>query len=137
MKILNLIAILVCLQLVACQSPDSNNSKSETTDIPKVSSIYERLEPQEFQTKLSAEKKPQLIDVRTPEEYAQGNIEGSLNLNFYDTDFDKKLAQLDKTKTIFVYCKSGGRSKKTAEKLKQMGFNEIYELKTGYMGWER
>jgi len=137
MKVFNLITLLACLQLVACQSPGSNNSKATTTDTQKtVSSIYERLDVQQFQTKLTAEKKPQLIDVRTPEEYAQGNIKGSVNLNFYDADFDKNLSQLDKTKAVFVYCQSGKRSRKTAEKLQQMGFKEIYELKTGYMGWE-
>jgi rhodanese-related sulfurtransferase len=89
----------------------------------------------EFKAKLAAETNPQLIDVRTPEEFNQGNIEGALNLNFYASDFDAKLNALDKSKPVFLYCQSGIRSAKSYKLLKHKGFKEVYDLEKGYDAW--
>ena len=91
----------------------------------------------DFQTKLTATANPQLIDVRTPEEYGQGSIPGALNYNIQGDDFMQNISKLDKNQPVFVYCQAGGRSKKSAKKMKSMGFKEIYELAPGYSGWEQ
>ena len=76
-----------------------------------------------------------LIDVRTPEEFADGHIEGATNINYHDDNFLDQIAQLDKDATVFVYCQAGGRSKKASNLFKESGFKEIYDLKEGYGGW--
>ncbi|WP_258105217.1 rhodanese-like domain-containing protein [Marinoscillum sp. MHG1-6] len=84
---------------------------------------------------LLQEEEVQLLDVRTPEEVAFGVIEGALVIDFYDPEFDSKLEELNKDQPIAVYCAAGGRSAKTANKLKETGFNVIYDLKGGMRGW--
>ncbi|WP_338812091.1 rhodanese-like domain-containing protein [Bernardetia sp. Wsw4-3y2] len=76
-----------------------------------------------------------LIDVRTPQEYEQGNISKAKNINFNDTSFGEELNKLEKNKPLFIYCKSGGRSAKAVEKAKEMGFEHIIELDGGIESW--
>lgn len=75
------------------------------------------------------------LDVRTAEEYADGHIEGTLNIDVLKSDFEKNaLATLPKDKTIAVNCRSGKRSKNAARILVKIGF-KVIELDSGYNGW--
>lgn len=76
-----------------------------------------------------------LLDVRTPKEYSNGHLISAVNINYYGDNFDKKIDKLDKSKPIVVYCKSGGRSSKSALKLVEKGFEQIYNLKDGFDQW--
>lgn len=138
MKLTQVIFMMGILALFAssCDTEKGQNKTSTNTEVAK-DVIYERLNVPDFQTKLAATKKPQLVDVRTPEEFADGNIDGAVNINIKADDFLQKINNLDKTQPVFVYCQAGGRSKKCAEKMKSLGFSEIYELKPGYSGWEQ
>ena len=93
------------------------------------------LPPVEFQQKVSEVGTTQLVDVRTPEEFNAGHIEGAKNFNIDDAAFESQVATLDKTKPVLVYCKAGGRSSTAAKKLKELGFQEVYELDGGMMSW--
>lgn len=73
-----------------------------------------------------------LLDVRTPKEYNAAHIDGALNLNYYEKNFKEELAQLDTTKTVFVYCHSGGRSFRAGKVLASLGFKKVYDLKGGF-----
>ncbi len=77
-----------------------------------------------------------LIDVRTPEEYAQGHIEGAVNIDFRDEDFKKLVSQVDKSKPVAVYCGRGGRSGKCSAYMKKAGFTKIYDLDGGITEWK-
>lgn len=88
-----------------------------------------------FAEKLKTLPQAQLIDVRTPEEYASQHIEHAQNVDWNGSDFDAKALKLDKSKPVFVYCTVGGRSKKASEKLQELGFKEIYNLDGGIMKW--
>jgi len=97
-----------------------------------------KLAPEEFDTKLSALNNEQLVDVRTPLEYNSGHLAKAININSQDEDFNEQLSKLDKTKPTFVYCAAGvegGRSNTAAKMLKELGFEEIYELKGGITNW--
>ena len=78
----------------------------------------------------------QLVDVRTPQEYAEGHIDGALNINVQSDDF-KELAQreLSKDSTVLVYCRSGRRSLDAAEMLTRLGYN-VVNLKGGIIEWK-
>jgi rhodanese-related sulfurtransferase len=73
-----------------------------------------------------------LIDVRTPEEYSLGHLDQAININWYDIDFKDKIGELDQSKTIYLYCKAGGRSAKAAAVLRELGFEEVVNLEGGY-----
>ncbi|MGX1927794.1 rhodanese-like domain-containing protein [Flagellimonas sp. 2504JD4-2] len=79
----------------------------------------------------------QLLDVRRPGEYDQGHIQGAININVLDSvGFKKGVASMDREKPIYIYCQAGKRSKKASEKLKEMGFQTIYDFSAGYGSWE-
>ena len=78
-----------------------------------------------------------LIDVRTPEEFQQGHLEGATLINFYDANFQEELKKLDSTKKYVVYCRSGGRSSKSVKAMKKMGFNDVYNMSGGVLAWQR
>ncbi|MEZ0540936.1 rhodanese-like domain-containing protein [Fibrella arboris] len=88
-----------------------------------------------FASLLNQRKQAQLIDVRTPAEYADGHLPNAVNINSQRDDFRQALAELDKSKPVFVYCLSGGRSKGAAEKLRELGYPTVYELQGGYLKW--
>lgn len=77
----------------------------------------------------------QLVDVRTPDEYAAGNIPGSVNIDVLTGKFGETAsALLDRAYTVAVYCRSGNRSKNAAQVLSMMGYN-VVELNGGYNEW--
>jgi thioredoxin len=88
-----------------------------------------------FAEKLKTNENPQLLDVRTPEEYSVEHIGNAKNVNWNGDDFVAKVNSYDKSKPIFVYCKVGGRSAQAANKLAELGFKEIYNLNGGIMKW--
>lgn len=88
-----------------------------------------------FNHKLTATPQSQLLDVRTPGEYAQGHLAQSHNFDIKDPVFVQKLATLDKDKPVFVYCLSGGRSGQAAKLLVQNGFKEVYDMQGGFLKW--
>jgi rhodanese-related sulfurtransferase len=78
----------------------------------------------------------QIIDVRTPEEFADGHIEGAVNYNVEGADFASQIAGLDPAGTYAVYCRSGNRSQAAVAAMAQAGIPGIYELETGIVGWQ-
>lgn len=72
-----------------------------------------------------------LIDVRTPEEFSGGHIEGAINLDVGSTSFVSNIYSLDKSKTYFVYCRSGSRSAAAASMMRNEGLNNVFELQGG------
>ena len=97
-------------------------------------SSFQDINSDELETFID-KKYVKLIDVRTPNEYNTGHIKTAINIDYYDEDFDSKINKLDKSKPIVFYCKSGGRSSKSASKLIQNGFKEIYNLEGGIDKW--
>lgn len=119
---LNFISLLLLSFLfISCQGQTSNS----------VNTIDAKL----FAEKLKTNENPQLLDVRTPEEYNVEHIGNAKNVNWNGDDFVTKVNSYDKSKPIFVYCKVGGRSAQAANKLAELGFKEIYNLNGGIMKW--
>ncbi len=88
-----------------------------------------------FSDKLKQSPTATLIDVRTPEEFSQGHIQNAVNYDWNGNQFEQQVAPLDKSKPLYVYCLSGGRSSAAASKLRSDGFKEVYELEGGMMKW--
>lgn len=95
--------------------------------------VYQRVDNETFKAKLS-DPNVVLLDVRTPGETDRGVIDGAMLIDYRSSDFKEKISALDKDKTYLVYCQSGGRSAKACNMMQEMGFKELYELKTGYGG---
>ena len=128
--------ILFCLLgfFAACQQSQSKEAGAqEQTEAP---TVLEVLSVADFSVKIKDTPNAQLIDVRTPQEYADGHIDGSTNINVNDDSFDASIQQaLKKDQPVLVYCQAGSRSARAAKRLKEMGFKEVYDLEGGYGAW--
>lgn len=89
----------------------------------------------DFNSKILAIPEAPILDVRTPEEFEKGHIAKALNYDWNGNRFESQIENLDKTKPVFVYCLSGGRSSSAAKKMRSLGFNTVYELDGGIMKW--
>lgn len=89
----------------------------------------------EFNEKLIQTSNAQLIDVRTPGEYAGGHLKNAINFDWNGNNFEAQIKKLDKQKPVFVYCLSGGRSASAASNLRNAGFKTVYEMNGGMMKW--
>ena len=107
MKFPKILLLIVSVVFISC-----NDKKSST---------FESLHPKEFEEKIKTTDHPQILDVRTPDEFESEHIDNAKNVNWNSDDFEAKAASYDKSKPVFVYCLSGGRSKKAAAKLKELG----------------
>lgn len=98
---------------------------------PKITVIT----PEEMQFFLESDN-VQLIDVRKQEEFDKGHIEGAQNIDFFSPTFFDDISKLDKEKPVYLYCHSGKRSAKCAEKMIEIGFVKIYDLEGGLSKWK-
>ena len=72
-----------------------------------------------------------IIDVRSPQEYREGHIDGAISIPEYEIRKEAENRLVDKENNIVVYCSSGGRSKKTQKLLKKLGYSHVYNLYNG------
>jgi rhodanese-related sulfurtransferase len=84
---------------------------------------------------LAAGEKVTVLDVRTPEEFADGHLKDAVNVNFNGGDFEARIAKLDPEKPYLVHCAVGGRSGKSMALFKKLKFTKVYHLVDGYNGW--
>lgn len=78
----------------------------------------------------------QLVDVRTPKEFAKGSLENAINIDINVDGFSERAVQtLSKDRPVAVFCHSGERSRIAADILSDMGF-EVFNLTEGLIGWE-
>jgi thioredoxin len=123
MKFRSLFFILFAsITILSCNGQTSKNIKD--------------IDPKAFSEKIIATPNAQIIDVRTPQEFAAGHIDNALNINWLGDDFVVNAEKLDKTKPVFVYCKTSNRSPQAAAKLEELGFKTIYNLQGGLLKWD-
>ena len=96
---------------------------------------YQNLDPQAFKKGFESEEGAVVIDVRTPAELAEGQIDGHIMINVMDPSFPQKIAELDKTKPYYIYCRSGNRSGQVCNYMSGLGFEKLYNLSGGIMAW--
>ncbi len=121
-KLLSLLIIISSISVAACQQKTDKSDKVVLT-------------PSEFETKVSETKESIVLDVCTPGEFERQHIANALNINYNGRDFETHLSQLDKDKPYFVYCWAGTRSANAAKLMREMGFEQVYELKGGIANW--
>ncbi len=122
MKFRHLFFFFIFFAITSCNGQPSKNSKSIT--------------PEAFAKKINETPNAQILDVRTPEEYVSEHIDNAKNINWLGDNFTADATKYDKSTPVFVYCKSGVRSAKAAEKLQELGFKTIYQLEGGLLKWD-
>lgn len=77
-----------------------------------------------------------ILDIRTPEEYESGHIEGALNIDYYNENFKSELEKLDPEKQYLVYCRSGSRSGNSMQLFEIAGLKKVYNMRGGINSWK-
>ena len=121
MKFRSLLLLFISVSIVSCNGQSSKNIQT--------------IAPEAFAKKINETPQAQILDVRTPEEFASEHIDNAINVNWLGDNFVVDAGKFDKSKPVFVYCKIGGRSSKAVAKLAELGFTNIYELSGGMMKW--
>jgi phage shock protein E len=121
-------SIFLFVLLVACSTKENTNTSQDA--------VNESLAPQAFKAKIEETPDGVVLDVRTPEEVAQGVIAGAKVIDFKGSDFEQQIESLDKSKPYFVYCASGGRSGKAATMMNEKGFEKVFSLEGGTTAWK-
>jgi len=130
---------MICLALgsllMSCKDSATTETVSENgkTEKPAYKEAT-MLEPAEFEKGMN-KNNAVLVDVRMPQEFEQGHIEGAQNINFFDPNFKNQLLDLDKGRKYYMYCKNDSRSERAAEFMLQNDFPQVYVLKGGYQAW--
>jgi phage shock protein E len=139
----NFTLIILLALLAACSAPETAE-KTQTNDETEVHQRAEQsqtqvnfidVDPVTFAAKMEGNPGI-LLDVRTPEEVAEGKLAGSKAINYNDDNFAEALNELDPNQPVYVYCAAGGRSSKTATLLGEKGFTLVYNLDGGITAWE-
>ncbi len=130
------IALLLILSFIFlnCAQEKKSESNSNTVAVSQEQEVISLISPKELNGKNT---EIQLVDVRTPEEYSEGHIKNATNINIFDDDFADQMSKLDKSKDIYVYCRSGKRSGKASKQLEEMGFTKVYDLQGGFLNWQK
>ena len=115
----------ICFLLIDLQGCSKTNNKEQVVELISV---------EEMDSLLQLDK-VQLIDVRTPEEFATGHIPGAINIDYRDPNFKQMLTEVDKSKPVAVYCKKGGRSNACSKIMRTEGFVKVFDLNGGISQW--
>lgn len=117
-------SILLILSMLACKT-DNYQSITKHVNVEEAKKLIEN--------------RPDLliIDVRTPEEWKEGSLPGTINIDVKADDFEQNIMKLDTSKTYLVHCRSGKRSTKAVGIMEKNGFSHIYHLDGGYLAWKK
>lgn len=122
MKVISIfIAAAVVLIAVSCLSPKKG---------------YRSVTAEEFSDIISNDPEVQILDVRTPAEYAEGHIYNAINVDVKSAQFEKRVeVAISKDRLVAVYCRSGRRSKTAADFLVSKGY-DVVDLNKGFIEWQ-
>lgn len=113
--------LVLLISTIACNTASTQNSNT--------------LSATDFETEINKTENAQVVDVRTPEEFAEGHVANAVNMDYNGADFKSEIEKLDKSKPVFVYCLSGGRSANAADVMRKDGFTNVYEMGGGMLAW--
>jgi len=125
---------LSVISLIFTYSCKESSGIDVTTEENQIAEIVTDIDAKQFK-ELINNQEGTILDVRTPEEWAEGTIPNATKMNYYEDNFPSMVEKLDKNKPVFVYCKRGGRSSSAAEILEEKGFKKIYNLDGGITAW--
>lgn len=125
MRVLKFLAALfaVVFAIAGCSSGSSSVEDGATVTVEAFASAI-------------TEPDTVLIDVRTPEEYAAGHLEGAVLIDIASPDFTAEIAKLDKSKKYALYCRSANRSGQAMKLMRDSGFKFVYHLGGGIGAWQ-
>jgi phage shock protein E len=133
------LAVVVALAVSACGG-SSTDSVSDTPEASAPASVTAGITLVSVDgaaaTIAAAPDDLVILDVRTPEEFNEGHIEGAVMIDFYRDDFSTQLAELDPDVPYVLYCRSGNRSGQTTAIMEELGFQSVQDVDGGSLAWQ-
>ena len=127
------LSILVISSCASTATETQNKTETQSEVSSPEANIAKDISIEEYKGMISDNSI--ILDVRTPEEFAQGHLEGAVNINFFDENFIDQVSALNKSKALLIHCAAGGRSAKAMNSLKGKGFTKLYNMLGGYNAW--
>lgn len=129
--------VLVGAALVVAGCGGSATAETATTETQAESAAaVTLLAPPAAEALIAGGEDVRVLDVRTPEEYAEGHVEGATLIDFYEPDFADRIGELDPDATYVVYCRSGNRSGQATALMAQQGFTSVNDVDGGVLAWQ-
>ena len=98
--------------------------------------VITNVSAEQFDNMIKTDKTATIIDLRTDKELEKGFITGAIQIDYLGKTFDNQIAALDKNKTYYIYCQSGGRSSDAAQYMEKQGFKKVVNLEKGFSDWK-
>ncbi len=114
-----LVSVAMTVALIGCNSVPQTITAHEAFDL-----VQDNVGNPEFV----------VVDVRTPDEFADGHLENAINIDFNADSFSGNLNSLDKSNTYLIYCRSGNRSAQALTTMNDMGFSDVHDM-GGIIDW--
>ena len=134
-RVIRTVGCLVLGTMLALTGCDDANRANDSQYAEEEKMTYKMITMEEAAEIFETSGDYIILDVRREDEFAEGHIPGAINIP-NETIADKEISLLsDKNKTIYVYCRSGNRSKQAAAKLVQLGYTNIIEF-GGILDWD-
>lgn len=124
-------ALSLSVALVACGGTATEVAPQDQS----ATQTIELFSPSEAAAYLGDNPEAVILDVRTPEEFAEGHLEGAVNIDFYAANFQDTLNELDPASDYVVYCRSGNRSSQTLTMMEELGFVTVHDVDGGIAAW--
>lgn len=122
MKKISFLFLFSILVLSSCTAKEAKTKEA-------VVHTFKSVSMQEGLKLMANDKNFILLDVRTPEEFVSGHIPGAVQLtNETFTKEDAEKVIKNKERTVYVYCRSGRRSKQSSQKLVEFGYTNVIEI---------
>jgi phage shock protein E len=121
-KLIRILALFAALSLALVACGGSDTAVIETVD-PATAAGY------------VDDADTVLLDIRTPEEFAETRIDGAINIDFYEADFADQIGALDRDTPYVVYCRSDNRSGQAMDLFRDLDFAEVREIDGGIVAW--
>ena len=123
-----LLPVILLLFIVSCANKKAASDETTTAE------AFTAVDVETYKSLIAG--KGVLVDLRTAAEFAEGKIEGASNVDWMADDFESKIQELDKETPVYIYCTAGGkRSVDSMQKMKDLGFKEVYNLEGGLVAW--
>ncbi len=132
-QLLFILSALTLIETTACTQKSSVESKAPS--VQPASIVYQDINVAQAKTIQAESPEVVFLDVRTPEETADGIIPNAIIIDFRSDEFKEKLTQLDRETSYVVYCRSGVRSTNASKMMEQLGFKDVKNLEGGYTAW--
>lgn len=129
------------LKTLACAvgllSIPNSHAEDKKTEAALLKEGYHEIKSKEASALIKAHQNMVILDIRTMKEYAAGHIKKAKHIDFFENNFKTNLEKLDRKKSYLVHCASGGRSGRSLQIFKDLGFTSIYHMNDGWKGWEK